>query len=127
MAGTGDALFFDKEDPNVPLTDADAEAYADRILDGLTGEDLLKEVLVQKYIAMYGANGESTEAYNDVRRLKALGEEFIELANPKNSNRFPLRFGYANSDTQANPNVKAAFGDGQYVYKEPVWWAGGSR
>ncbi len=127
LAGTDDALFFDKEDPNVPLTDADAEAYADRILDGLTGEDLLKEVLVQKYIAMYGANGESTEAYNDVRRLKALGEEFIELANPKNSNRFPLRFGYANSDTQANPNVKAAFGDGQYVYKEPVWWAGGSR
>jgi ABC-type transporter Mla subunit MlaD len=83
--------------------------------------------MVQKYIAFYGANGESTEAYNDIRRLKAMGENFIELANPNNATRFPLRYGYGNSDTTANPNVKEAFGTGQYVYTEPVWWAGGSR
>jgi len=27
----------------------------------------------------------------------------------------------------ANVAIKEAFGDGQYVYSEPVWWAGGSR
>lgn len=117
----------DEGDTNTPLTEADAEAYYNNIIASLTGTDLLKEIMVQKYIAFYGANGESTEAYNDIRRLKALGEDFIVLENPKNATRFPLRYGYGNSDTTANPNVKEAFGTGQYVYTEPVWWAGGSR
>ena len=34
---------------------------------------------------------------------------------------------YGNSDVVSNPEVKAAYGDGQYVYSEPVWWAGGTR
>ncbi len=42
--------------------------------------------MLQKYLAFYGASGESTEAFNDYRRLKALGEEdFIGLANPLNA------------------------------------------
>jgi len=122
-------FWFDDEsgDINTPLTEGDAENYFNNTIAPLTGTDLLKEIMVQKYIAFYGANGESTEAYNDIRRLKAMGENFIELANPNNATRFPLRYGYGNSDTTANPNVKAAFGTGQYVYTEPVWWAGGSR
>lgn len=120
-------LYFDDGDTNIPLTEADAVAYYNSIFSDLTGTDLLKEIMVQKYIALYGANGESTETYNDIRRLKALGEDFIELENPKNTSRFPLRYGYGNSDTTANPNVKEAFGNGQYVYTDPVWWAGGSR
>jgi len=88
----------------------------------------LKETMVQKYLAFYGASGESTEAYNDYRRLKAMNENFIVLENPLNaSNKFPLRFTYGNSDVAANPSVKDAYGDGNYVYTENVWWAGGTR
>jgi hypothetical protein len=89
----------------------------------------LKETMLQKYLAFYGASGESTEGFNDYRRLKALGEQdFIGLANPLNAqNKFPLRFPYGNSDVSANPNVKTAYGDGSYVYSENVWWAGGTR
>ena len=56
-----------------------------------------------------------------------LGEKFIELKNPKNSSQFPLRLPYGSDDVLANQNIKAVFGDGQYVYTEKVWWAGGSR
>ena len=55
------------------------------------------------------------------------GKNYIPLANPKNNTKFPLRCGYGSSDTTANPNVQAAFGDGSYVFKEPVWWAMGNR
>jgi len=81
------------------------------------------------HLAFYGASGEATEAFNDYRRLKALGEEaFIGLANPLNAqNKFPLRFPYGNSDVSANPNIKTAYGDGSYIYTENVWWAGGTR
>ena len=79
---------------------------------------------LQKYFALWGASGEATESYNDVRRMKGLGENFIELKNP---NSFPLRCPYGNSDTTTNAEVKAAYGNGQYVYSENVWWAGGSR
>ena len=53
---------------------------------------------------------------------------YITLENPKNATTgFPLRFGYGSSDTTTNPNIKAAFGDGSYVFTENVWWAGGTR
>ena len=78
----------------------------------------------QKYIALWGASGEATESYNDIRRMKALGENYVTLAN---TGKFPLRCPYGSDDTLANPNVKKAYGDGQYVYTEPVWWAGGTR
>ena len=71
-----------------------------------------------------GASGEATETFNDIRRMKGLGENFVTLANTK---KFPLRMPYGNSDVVSNPEVKAAYGDGQYVYSEPVWWAGGTR
>ena len=81
--------------------------------------------MIQKYLSLWGANGESLETYNDVRRLIALGEvDMLELKNPK---KFPLRYTYGSGDTTTNPNVNAAYGDGQYVYSEPVWWAGGNR
>lgn len=35
--------------------------------------------MTQKYFALWGASGEATESYNDVRRMKGLGENFIEL------------------------------------------------
>lgn len=95
-----------------------------------TNADLLKEIAVQKYLSFY--ENESVEAYNDYRRLLAMygsaAAHPIQLANPKNvTGLFPLRLPYGNSDVSTNPNVKAAFGDGEYVYSEKVWWAGGTR
>jgi|AGTN01.1.fsa_nt_gi hypothetical protein len=103
---------------------AEAEQYFDDTIDPLFTSNPLQETMIQKYIAFFGASGESPEAYNDYRRLKALGEDFIELENP---GRFPLRAPYGVSDVTANPNVESIFGDGQYIYTENVWWAGGSR
>jgi len=88
----------------------------------------LKEIMLQKYLAFFGASGESGEAYNDYRRLNAMGANYVTLENPKNAQgKFPLRYSYGADDVTANSNVKAAYGDGSYVYSEKVWWAGGTR
>ena len=104
-----------------------AEDYFEKSVKPLFAVNPLKETMIQKYLSFFGASGESTEAYCDYRRMKGAGEEFVELKNPLNTNRFPYRFGYGADDVLANPAIKTAFGDGQYVYTEPVWWAGGSR
>lgn len=106
------------------VTPEAAVTYFDAHVAPLFDANPLKEIMLQKYIAFHGANGESTECYNDVRRMKAMNNDFYGLKNP---NKFPLRCPYGNDDTTANPNVQSAYGDGQYVYTEPVWWAGGSR
>jgi len=88
----------------------------------------LKEIMLQKYLAFFGASGESGEAFNDYRRLKAMGANYVTLENPLNAQgRFPLRYSYGQDDVSSNPNIAAAYGDGQYVYTENVWWAGGTR
>lgn len=112
------------EQTTTAITPEEAAAYFENSVKPLFVANPLKETMVQKYLAFFGASGESTECYNDVRRLKALGEELIALKNP---NKFPLRCPYGNDDTTTNPEVEKAYGDGQYVYTEPVWWAGGSR
>lgn len=116
-------------DAEVDLSEAVATTYFDDEVSARFDTNPLKEIMLQKYLAFYGASGESTEAFNDYRRLKAMGEDdFIGLENPLNAdNKFPLRFTYGNSDVSANPNVKDAYGDGNYVYTENVWWAGGTR
>ncbi len=106
------------------ISKTEAEAYFDNSVKPLFAANALKEVMNQKYIAFWGASGEATECYNDIRRMKALGENFVTLKNP---NKFPLRCPYGADDTTANPNVQKAYGDGQYVYSESVWWAGGTR
>ena len=88
----------------------------------------LQEIMLQKYLAFFGASGESGEAYNDYRRLKAMGADYVTLENPNNAQgKFPLRYSYGGDDVTANPNIYAAYGDGSYVYTENVWWAGGTR
>lgn len=106
------------------MTEETAAEYFDNNVEPLFQANPLKETMIQKYLALWGASGEATETYNDVRRLKALGEDFITL---KNTNKFPLRLPYGNSDVVANPDLKAAYDDGKYVYTENVWWAGGTR
>ncbi|GAB2987417.1 SusD/RagB family nutrient-binding outer membrane lipoprotein [Mucilaginibacter puniceus] len=106
------------------ITPAQAATYFDTQVVPLLLANPLKEIANQKYLAFFGSSGETTETYNDIRRYKGLGENLITLASPK---PFPLRLTYGNDDTTTNPNVQAAYGDGQYVYTEPVWWAGGTR
>lgn len=107
------------------ITTAEAETYFDTEVKPLLVADPLKEIMNQKYIAFFGASGEATETYNDIRRLKGLGQgDLIKLDNP---GKFPLRLPYGTDDTTNNPEVQAAYGDGQYVYTEAVWWAGGTR
>lgn len=97
------------------------------------GSASLAEIMVQKYIAQ--ARDEQIQTYNDIRRCKALGQEFITLQNPNNTsggqNQWPLRLPYGNSDVVSNPNVSAAFGSGNeagnYLFTENVWLFGGSR
>ncbi|MGJ7033404.1 SusD/RagB family nutrient-binding outer membrane lipoprotein [Niabella hirudinis] len=124
---SGGAGFGVKVAPN--LSESVADNYFTTSVLPRFAQNALKEVVLQKYLAFFGASGESTEAFNDYRRLKALGQaDFIGLANPLNAqNKFPLRYTYGNSDVTANQAIKAAFGDGSYVYTENVWWAGGSR
>jgi hypothetical protein len=82
----------------------------------------LKEVMTQKYLAFF--ESEAVEAYNDIRRLKAMGDNVITLANPL---KFPLRYTYGADDVTTNLKVAAAYGTGAYIYTENVWWAGGTR
>lgn len=119
---TGDA------DPAVDLSKTVADAYH-TALKAAFDTDPLRMVMLQKYLSFFGSSGESVEAYNDYRRLKGEGkEDYIDLKNPLNvKEKFPLRYGYGQSDVSANQEVKKAFGNGQYVYTEPVWWAGGTR
>ena len=106
------------------ITAADIETYFEDEVKPRFEANPLKEIVEQKYLGFFGASGESTEMYNDIRRWKAMGENLIELANP---NKFPLRLPYGNSETTTNPNVQEAYGNGSYVYSENVWWAGGTR
>lgn len=106
------------------ITAEKIDAYFQQEVKPLFLASPLKEIAVQKYLGAFGASGESTETFNDIRRWKALGENLIELENP---NKFPLRLPYGSSETTTNPNIESAYGNGDYVYSENVWWAGGTR
>ena len=106
----------------VGLTEAAGTTYYNSNVKALFDANPLQEIMNQKYFACF--EDESIEAYNDYRRLKAMNNNVITLANP---GKFPLRFTYGSSDVTTNNNVKAAYGDGQYVATENVWWAGGTR
>ena len=124
------ASFADFENSDPGYTDFDSSSAASYIA---TLPVTLKEIMVQKYLSQ--VRDEQIEAYNDIRRCKALGENHIELKNPKNTastgSTWPLRLPYGSSDVLSNPNVSAAFGTGNaagsYIFTENVWWAGGSR
>lgn len=107
-----------------PVTSEEAEGYFEASVKPLFNANPVKEVMVQKYLSFLGAFGESTECYNDIRRLKAMGEDYIQLDNPY---KFPLRAPYGADSVNANPKVGEAFGNGQYIYTESVWWANGTR
>jgi len=102
-----------------------AEAYFDATVEALFDANPLKETMIQKYLGLWGANGETVETYADIRRLKAEGKDVYELMN---TGKFPLRAPYGQDDVVANPNITKIYTDGgNYVFSENVWWAGGSR
>lgn len=110
---------------NINLTSTDADDYFDASVKPRFTANPLSEIMNQKYIAFY--EEEAIEAYNDYRRLKAMGDNVVILRNPRNATLFPLRFSYGASDVTSNANIRDAYGDGTYVYSESVWWAGGTR
>jgi len=122
-SGNGNGL----EETTNAITPAEAGTYFDTNVLPLFTANPLKEIMNQKYLAFFGASGESTECFSDIRRMKAMNENFVTLKNPLNATKFPLRCPYGSDDTTNNPNVITAYGDGQYVYTEKVWWAGGTR
>lgn len=110
----------------VGLTAEDAATYFEETVQSKFDSNPLAEVMNQKYIAFF--EEEAVQAYNDYRRLVAMGDNVIELENARNDeNLFPKRFTYGSSDVTTNVNVREAYGDGRYVYTEDVWWAGGTR
>lgn len=111
------------------LTEEDAAEYYETSVAPLFAADPIKEIMIQKYIAMWDANGGSLETYNDVRRIKYMdkGKDIYEFQHPQ-PDKFPLRAPYGNDDVVNNPNITPLYTDGgRYVFTEPVWWAGGTR
>lgn len=106
----------------MPAAATTAKAYAMSL-----GTPTLQKLFEQKYVAQ--ALDEQVETYNDLRRLKAMGEEYVILTNPRNTqsgiNRYPERLPYGNSAVIGNPDVKEAYGDGSYIYSEKTWINGG--
>ena len=107
-------------------SEAMAEAYFEDSVEALFDANPLKEIMMQKYIGLWGGNGEAVETFADIRRLKAEGKgDIYGLINP---GKFPLRCPYGNDDVTANPNIEKLYTDaGYYIFTENVWWAGGSR
>jgi hypothetical protein len=110
---------------NIGLSLTSATDYFDNNVMPKFQANPLSEVMNQKYIAFF--EEEAVEAYSDYRRLIAMGDRVINLENPLNTTKFPLRYTYGSEDVTTNNNVRTAYGDGNYIYSENVWWAGGTR
>ncbi|MDD2952197.1 MAG: SusD/RagB family nutrient-binding outer membrane lipoprotein [Parabacteroides sp.] len=109
------------------IMDEDASGAAD--FAASLGKPTLKLLFEQKYLAQ--CVDEQVETYNDIRRCEAMGEHHIAMTNPYNTqggmSRVPKRLPYGNDSVLNNPTIAEAYGDGFYVYDQPVWWAGGTR
>ena len=112
---------------NIGLSATDALTYYTANIASKYAANPLQEIMIQKYLAFY--EQESIEAYNDYRRLEAMGNHFIILDSPANALAnygFPQRFIYGKSDMDANPNIAKA-NSSINIFKDKVWWAGGTK
>ena len=94
-----------------------ATYYTAEVESRLTAGNELREIITQKYIAMY--EFEAIEAYNDYRRTG-----FPTMVNPNNAtvgfvNRLPYALSEEASNSANVPKVD--------IYKDKVWWAGGDE
>ena len=118
------AAFDDIAAANADIAEFDnnGAAYA----AGLTVN--LQEIMIQKYLSQI--RDEQIEAYNDLRRCKAVGENWVVLKNPLNFqdglNYWPERYPYGNSSVVSNPIIEAAFKDVD-IYTDKIWLYGGSK
>lgn len=118
------AAFDDIEVANAEIADFDnnGAAYAAALTVSL------EEIMIQKYLSQI--RDEQIEAYNDLRRCKALGENWVVLKNPLNTqkgvNFWPERYPYGNSSVVSNPIIEAAFKDID-IYADKIWLYGGSK
>lgn len=90
--------------------------FTDNVEPLLTPGNELKEIMMQKYIAMF--EFEAMEAYNDYRRTG-----IPTMRNPQNAvvgfvNRFPYALSETSSNSANVPQIN--------IYKDKVWWAGGN-
>ena len=108
------------------ITETSAGKYFDDVVKAKYAANPLQETMIQKYLAMWGASGEATETYNDFRRMKGLNENFITLTNP-NIPANSRCATHTETATQRQPGSESRLRQRDYVYSEPVWWAGGSR
>ncbi|ANQ50705.1 SusD/RagB family nutrient-binding outer membrane lipoprotein [Flammeovirga sp. MY04] len=99
---------------------SDVEDY----ISSITTFDV-NRIMKEKYLSFFQA--ESLEAYNDMRRLEAMGETSYITLQHHDPSKFPLRYTYGAGDVNNNPNVSEAQGNGQFVFTDKVWWAGGNR
>ena len=88
----------------------------------------LNEIMIQKYISQ--SRDEQIQTYNDIRRCEYVDGKYpVTLTNPLNKigndNNWPNLLPYGNSDVVSNPNVKAAYGDGTYIFTKKAWIFGG--
>lgn len=94
-----------------------AAYYTAEVESRLTAGNELKEIMTQKYIAMYEA--EAMESYNDYRRTG-----IPTMKNPLNTsigfvNRFPYALSEESSNSANVPKIN--------IYTDKVWWAGGTE
>lgn len=90
---------------------ADLEAK----IDGLSGDDLFKEIMIQKYTALAYQN----ENFVDFRRTNnVIGLELHPLTT---ATEFPRRFIYPTDAVTFNPNTPA-----NVTLYDRVWWDGGN-
>ena len=65
------------EETTDAISQEEAALYFDTEVAPLFLLNPLKETMIQKYLAFFGASGEAPEAYSDFRRMKALGENLL--------------------------------------------------
>ena len=87
----------------------------------------LQETMIQKYIGMWGANGETTECYNDVRRLQAEGKDLKAFYGLQNEKKFLYVLLMAAMKLVQIPIYNLLMETVNTYFTENVWWAGGTR
>jgi len=92
------------------IEDADWLTGYEAKVDGLSGDDLHKEIMMQKYVALTYSN----PVYNDFRRTNNV---IGITANPLGGDEFPKRFPYASDPVTFNQNTPT-----DVDIFQRVWW-----
>ncbi|HOT15435.1 MAG TPA: SusD/RagB family nutrient-binding outer membrane lipoprotein [Bacteroidales bacterium] len=103
------------------VTESPSDFYNQSVKPLLTGtlEGDLNVIITQKYIAFY--EHEAIEAYNDYRRtgIPKLNNRINSMAGYGFVNRFPYGVSETTANIENTPKID--------VYKDKVWWAGGTE